>query len=77
MDDGAAGDDRQGHQFDLHDRLAHDLPPVSILQLLGQCRSARGKALRTLVGQGIRSQDMGWSLIAGHLIDLFDLQLNV
>lgn len=26
MDDGAAGDDSQGHQLDLHDRLAHDLP---------------------------------------------------
>ncbi len=77
MDDGAAGNDRQGHQFDLHDRLAHVLPPVSILQLLGQCRSARGKALGTLVGQGIRPQDMGWNLIAGHLIDLFDQQLNI
>jgi hypothetical protein len=29
------------------------------------------------MGQGIRCKDMGWSLIAGHLIDLFDQQLNV
>jgi hypothetical protein len=77
MDDGAGGDDSQGHQFDLHDRLAHGLPRASILQLLRQCRSTHGKVLRTLAGQAIRRKSRGWSLLACQLLDSFDKHVKV